>query len=156
MSEEYRVYYQSPIGWIRITGGEEGIRSVYFVEDEEATAGEIPPCLQECVRQLDEYFRGQRRVFSLKLLPGGTEFQQRVWAQLLKVPYGSTASYRDIALALGDSDAVRAVGSANGKNPIAIIIPCHRIIGSDGKLIGYGGGVWRKEWLLRHERGVLL
>jgi len=126
------------------------------VEDAEASAGEIPPCLQECVRQLEEYFQGQRRAFSLKLLPRGTEFQQRVWAQLLKVPYGSTASYRDIALALGDADAVRAVGSANGKNPISIIIPCHRIIGSDGKLIGYGGGVWRKEWLLRHERGVLV
>lgn len=156
MSEEYRAYYHSPIGWIRITGSEEGIQSVYFVEDEEATAGEIPVCLQECVRQLDEYFQGQRRAFSLKLLPRGSNFQQRVWAQLLKVPYGRTASYRDIALALGDADAVRAVGSANGKNPIAIIIPCHRIIGSDGKLIGYGGGVWRKEWLLRHERSVLV
>lgn len=156
MSEEYRAYYHSPIGWIRITGTEEGIASLYFVEDPETSAGEIPPCLQECVRQLEEYFQGQRRAFSLKLLPRGTEFQQRVWAQLLKVPYGSTASYRDIALALGDADAVRAVGSANGKNPISIIIPCHRIIGSDGKLIGYGGGVWRKEWLLRHERGVLV
>ncbi len=156
MSEEYRAYYHSPIGWIRITGTEEGIASLYFVEDAEAVTGEIPPCLQECLRQLDEYFQGQRRAFSLKLLPRGTEFQQRVWAQLLKVPYGSTASYRDIALALGDADAVRAVGSANGKNPISIIIPCHRIIGSGGKLIGYGGGVWRKEWLLRHERGVLV
>jgi len=156
MSEEYRAYYHSPIGWIRITGTEEGITSLYFVEDAEAVAGEIPPCLQECLRQLDEYFQGQRRAFSLKLLPRGTEFQQQVWAQLLKVPYGSTASYRDIALALGDADAVRAVGSANGKNPISIIIPCHRIIGSGGKLIGYGGGVWRKEWLLRHERGVLV
>lgn len=156
MSEEYRAYYRSPIDWIRITGTEEGITSLHFVEEEEANAGEIPAGLQECLRQLDEYFQGQRRTFSLKLLPRGTEFQQRVWTQLLKVPYGSTASYRDIALALGDADAVRAVGSANGKNPIAIIIPCHRIIGSGGKLIGYGGGVWRKEWLLRHERGVLV
>ncbi len=112
----------------------------------------VDPALEECVAQLDQYFKGTRKDFSLKLALEGTEFQQQVWRELSNIPYGQTASYLDIARAIGNEQAVRAVGAANGQNPISIIIPCHRVIGSDGKLTGYGGGLWRKEWLLTHER----
>jgi methylated-DNA-[protein]-cysteine S-methyltransferase len=104
--------------------------------------------------QLDEYFEGKRKKFDLLLEPMGTDFQKKVWKHLVKVPFGKTASYLDVAMALGEMKATRAVGSANGRNPIVIIIPCHRVIGSNGSLTGYGGGMWRKEWLLKHE-GVL-
>ncbi|MBN1937224.1 MAG: methylated-DNA--[protein]-cysteine S-methyltransferase [Anaerolineae bacterium] len=113
------------------------------------------PVIEMALVQLDEYFSGVRRVFDLPLGLHGTEFQQRVWRQLLEIPYGQTASYAEVARALGNPQAVRAVGLANGKNPISIIVPCHRVIGSDGNLVGYGGGLWRKEWLLKHE-GCLL
>jgi len=156
VKEEYLAFYRSEIGWIKISATEEGVRSLYFVEDEEVFEIEPHPCLKECLEQLDEYFRGKRQSFSLKLLPEGTDFQQKVWKQLLKIPYGKTASYLDIAAALGDKNAVRAVGSANGKNPISIIVPCHRIIGRNGNLIGYGGGLWRKEWLLKHEKSIII
>ena len=156
MKEEHIAFYRSEIGWIKISGAEEGIRSLYFVEDDEVWNSKPHPSLQECLRQLEEYFQGKRQSFSLKLLPEGTEFQKKVWKQLLTVPYGKTASYQDIAAALGDKNAVRAVGSANGKNPISIIVPCHRVIGRNGNLIGYGGGVWRKEWLLKHEKSIIV
>jgi methylated-DNA-[protein]-cysteine S-methyltransferase len=100
---------------------------------------------------MDEYFEGSRKEFQLPLAPEGTDFQKRVWSELLNIPYGATCSYLDVARALGDANAIRAVGAANGRNPISIIIPCHRVIGADGSLTGYGGGLWRKEWLLRHE-----
>jgi methylated-DNA-[protein]-cysteine S-methyltransferase len=112
----------------------------------------VHPALEECLAQIDQYFQGTRQEFSLQLAPEGTDFQQQVWRELSKIPYGQTASYLDIARAIGNEQAVRAVGAANGQNPISIIIPCHRVIGSDGKLTGYGGGLWRKEWLLTHER----
>jgi len=117
--------------------------------------GEIPQCLKDCVRQLDEYFIGKRKEFELELLPQGTPFQMKVWQKLMEIPYGKTASYKDIAEAVDSPKAVRAVGGANNKNKICIIIPCHRVIGSDGSLVGYGGGIWRKEWLLKHEKGFL-
>lgn len=115
------------------------------------------PLLEEVRHQLDAYFAGDLRCFDLPLDLEGTPFQRQVWQQLLSVGYGQTASYQDIAYAIDNPNAVRAVGAANGRNPVAIIVPCHRIIGSGGraKLTGYGGGLWRKEWLLRHE-GVLL
>lgn len=156
MKDEHIAFYHSEIGWIKISGTEAGIRSLYFVEDAEVFEIKPHPCLQECLRQLDEYFRGKRLTFSLKLLPEGTDFQKKVWKQLLAIPYGNTVSYQDIAAALGDKNAVRAVGSANGKNPISIIVPCHRVIGRNGNLIGYGGGVWRKEWLLKHEKSIIV
>ncbi len=105
----------------------------------------------DAARQLAEYFRGGRREFELELSFEGTEFQKRVWRSLLEVPFGHLASYKDIAEAVGKPKASRAVGAANGANPIAIIAPCHRVIGANGKLVGYGGGLWRKEWLLKHE-----
>ena len=156
MSEPYQAFFSSEIGNIRITASETAIETLYFVEEAAAPSPEMPPVLQECLRQIEAYFRGELKDFSLKLQPQGTAFQQSVWQQLLEVPYGSTATYLDIARRLGDRNAVRAVGSANGRNPISLIIPCHRIIGANGRLIGYGGGLWRKEWLLRHEGALLV
>ncbi|MBI5303299.1 MAG: methylated-DNA--[protein]-cysteine S-methyltransferase [Chloroflexi bacterium] len=146
-------YYRSPIGLIKITSSAKGIASLYFV-DAGTPSVTLPDCLREGVSQLDEYFNHTRTEFSLALDLRGTDFQKRVWGELLKIPFGKTISYRDMAIALGDRNALRAVGSANGQNPISIIVPCHRVIGSDGSLTGYGGGLWRKEWLLNFE-GVL-
>jgi methylated-DNA-[protein]-cysteine S-methyltransferase len=143
-------YYESPIGLIEIGGTAEGLTWLAFVEGRRAGI-ESHALLDQAVRQLAEYFEGSRRVFELPLRPQGTEFQRQVWGQLLQVPFGQTASYRDIAMAISRPRAVRAVGAANGRNPISIVVPCHRIVGSDGSLTGYGGGLWRKEWLLRHE-----
>ena len=152
MIETYKAYYRSEIGLIIITGTKEGILSLDFVDEEPIDNPDYPPILERCVEQIDEYFIGKRREFSLNLTPRGTDFQQKVWKQLMKIPYGETVSYKHIATSIGDAKAVGAVGNANGKNRISIIIPCHRIIGSDGTLTGYGGGLWRKEWLLNHER----
>ena len=152
----YIAYYNSEIGLIEITGTEEGILSVRFVEDTTKKNTESHPCIQECVAQLDEYFRGKRREFSVNLILQGTEFQKQVWQQVMTIPFGKTVSYQDIAVAIGKPKACQAVGNANGKNKIPIIIPCHRVLGNTGKLTGYGGGLWRKEWLLQHEGAVLL
>ncbi len=108
--------------------------------------------LARTARQLDEYFAGKRRDFDLPLAPEGTAFQQRVWRELLTIPYGDTWSYGELARAIGRPAAARAVGAANGKNPIAIIVPCHRVIGANGTLVGYGGGLPVKTWLLEHEQ----
>jgi methylated-DNA-[protein]-cysteine S-methyltransferase len=152
--ELQRAYYSSPLGLIEITGDESGIASVLFVENIATPTEKIPEALKECIYQLEEYFTGIRKDFGLKLNPQGSEFQQKVWNALLDVPFGKTASYLDISKRLGDENATRAVGNANGKNPIAIIIPCHRVIGSNGKLTGYAGGLSRKEWLLNHEKNI--
>jgi len=151
----YYAYHESPIGLVEIGGTATHIVSLYFVEDRRVVF-EPNPTVLEAVRQVGEYFSGQRRVFELDLALHGTAFQEQVWRQLLTVPYGQAATYQDIANALGKPKAVRAVGAANGQNPISIVVPCHRIIGSDGKLVGYGGGLWRKEWLLHHEGTLLL
>jgi len=108
--------------------------------------------LSKAVREVDEYFRGKRKKFSLELVLRGTEFQKAVWRRLVEIPYGETVSYGQVAKAVGKPKAVRAVGMANAVNRIGVIIPCHRVIGSDGQLTGYGGGLWRKKWLLAHER----
>jgi methylated-DNA-[protein]-cysteine S-methyltransferase len=153
MKEPYTTYYKSPLGAVEIKSTADSILALDFVEDMLPGDRELPFCLKICVKQIDEYFKGQRQEFLLKLHPRGTDFQKSVWRQLGKIPFGKTASYREIARAVGKPTAYRAVGSANGKNPIAIIIPCHRVIGSDGSLTGYGGGLWRKEWLLNYEKG---
>ncbi len=142
--------YASPIGTLEINGSENGIRSIIYIETTE-TSDSIPDCLTDCVMQLEEYFNGNRTSFSLKLDPSGSEFQLRVWQQLVTIPFGDTISYLQLAVKTGDAKAVRAVGHANGQNRLNIIIPCHRVIGANGKLTGYGGGLWRKEWLLKHE-----
>jgi methylated-DNA-[protein]-cysteine S-methyltransferase len=149
--QRFNAYYPSPIGPVEVSGTSEGIVSVSFVKKRRPDDRNLPGCVKEGIRQLDEYFGGKRKSFSLKLLPQGTPFQKLVWRQLEKIPYGKLVSYGDVARAIGHPHAYRAVGGANNKNPIAIIVPCHRVIGSDGKLVGYGSGLWRKEWLLNHE-----
>ena len=142
--------YPSPIGSIEVVGTRKGILSVSFSEDT-AAGGPIPDVLTECIKQLDEYFKGKRKTFSLPLLLRGTVFQQSVWRQLTRIPYGKTSSYKKVARSIGKPGAVRAVGNANGTNPVSIIVPCHRVVGHNGHLTGYGSGLWRKEWLLHHE-----
>jgi methylated-DNA-[protein]-cysteine S-methyltransferase len=144
-------YYKTPIGIAKIIGDENGISSVTVIDEEIELSSEIPASLRECVQQLDEYFKGTRTSFSVKLNPQGTDFQKKVWNELLKVSFGKSRSYLEQSKKVGDVKAIRAVASANGKNPIWILIPCHRIIGSDGSLTGYAGGIWRKKWLLNHE-----
>jgi methylated-DNA-[protein]-cysteine S-methyltransferase len=150
--KEFKAYYPSPIGPLEVYGTSDGIVSVNFVKRRLPNDRDLPECVKEGIRQLDEYFKGVRRRFSLKLLPHGTPFQELVWRQLKRIPYAKVVCYGDVARAIGKPKACRAVGNANNKNPIAIIIPCHRVIGSDGKLVGYGSGLWRKEWLLNHEK----
>lgn len=107
--------------------------------------------MQNAIEELQEYFEGNRTHFTFKIQPKGTDFQQKVWQELINIPYGKTISYLDLAKKLGDVKAIRAVASANGKNPLWIVVPCHRVIGTDGSLTGYAGGLWRKKWLLEHE-----
>lgn len=144
-------YYKTPIGIAKIVGDEQGIQTIAVLDAEINFVEEIPACLQDCVQQLDDYFKGKRTTFNLKLNPKGTDFQKRVWNELLSVPFGKTRTYLEQSKILGNLKAIRAVASANGKNPLWIVIPCHRIIGSDGSLTGYAGGIWRKKWLLEHE-----
>lgn len=144
-------YINSPVGTLEIKGDKNGLSSVHFLDSEEKTSITIPKYLQETVKQLQEYFDGNRTEFNLILNPEGTDFQKRVWKKLEEIPYSKTVSYQTIANRLGDPKVIRASASANGKNPIAIIIPCHRVIGSDGSLTGYAGGLHRKKWLLSHE-----
>ncbi len=151
MSELFTGYYRSPIGVLEITGSANGVSSILFVDDDVEDDLAAPPVLQDCVSQLDEYFTGRRKEFSLTLDLQGTEFQKRVWRELQKIPFGKTVSYLDVAMSVVTRESVRAVGRANGQNPVPIIIPCHRVIGSDGSLTGYGGGLWRKRWLLNFE-----
>jgi methylated-DNA-[protein]-cysteine S-methyltransferase len=145
-----RGYYESPLGWVKVVGSEDAILSVEFVDEpggEMATSSPVDLALE----QLSEYFQGIRRTFDIPLTLEGTDFQRNVWQELMKIPYGQCTTYQAIADRIGKPKAVRAVGAANGRNPISILVPCHRVIGSDGKLTGYGGGIWRKKWLLVHE-----
>ncbi len=143
-------YIKTPLGIAKITGDENGI-SLISVSDEGEESIEIPKVLQEAVFQISDYFDGKRNNFTFKLNPSGTEFQQKVWLALLEIPFGKTMSYMELSKKLGDIKAIRAVASANGKNPLWIAVPCHRVIGTDGSLTGYAGGLWRKKWLLEHE-----
>lgn len=159
MRDMYRLDYESPIGVIEIIGTRENVRSIMFSETntkEHLFQAGTPEVLKECFNQLDEYFMGKRLGFSFPYSLEGTEFQKTVWTALTKIPYAQTGSYKDIAVSIGNEKAIRAVGSANGKNRLSIVVPCHRIIGSNGQLSGYAGGLWRKEWLLRHERSVTI
>lgn len=141
---------ESPVGRIVLASNDTHLKSLTFSDEPDASAS-LPDILQRAVIQLYEYFAGTRSHFELELDPEGTVFQKKVWKELMLVPFGMTKSYRDIAIKTGSPLNTRAVGTANGKNPIPIIIPCHRIIGSDGKLAGYSGGLSRKKWLLLHE-----
>ncbi|MGR7812855.1 methylated-DNA--[protein]-cysteine S-methyltransferase [Lacinutrix undariae] len=141
----------SPLGNTKISGDINGVSEVKVLNSEEKITENIPIELKDCVLQLKEYFAGNRQQFNLKLNAKGTDFQQRVWKQLAEIPYGKTTSYLELSKQLGDVKAIRAVANANGKNPLWIITPCHRVIGSDGSLTGYAGGLHRKKWLLEHE-----
>lgn len=145
-------FVETPIGILEVKGDADGLVSVLFKDSENVVVSEeIPSELNDTVAQLQEYFEGKRKDFDLILSPEGTNFQRRVWTQLQKIPFGKTTSYQQMANQLGDPKVIRAAASANGKNPISIIIPCHRVIGSDGSLTGYAGGLHRKKWLLEHE-----
>jgi methylated-DNA-[protein]-cysteine S-methyltransferase len=143
-------FIKTPLGIAKIIGDESGI-TVISVLDEGEVSITIPIVLQEAVFQVNDYFDGKRTDFTFKLNPSGTEFQQKVWKGLLEIPFGKTMSYMELSKKLGDVKAIRAVASANGKNPLWIVVPCHRVIGTDGSLTGYAGGLWRKKWLLEHE-----
>ena len=151
-------HYSSPIGWLHITCRAESLTGLSFLEKEPDLifAPRMGAYTEHVISQLEDYFSGRSKVFDLEIEPKGSAFQQQVWKKLMQVEYGKTSSYQHLADAIHNPKAVRAVGSANGSNPIALVIPCHRIIGSGGKLTGYAGGLWRKEWLLRHEGALLV
>ena len=145
-----RAYYSSPVGTLLIESKSDKITLVNFNKSEKLEEN-ATPVIEQCLAQLEEYFFQGRKFFDLELDPIGSEFQRKVWNELLLIPYGKTISYEALAIQVGDINAIRAVGLANGQNPIAIIIPCHRVIGKNGDLIGYGGGLDNKTWLLQHE-----
>ena len=142
---------KSPLGYTKIIGDDDGVSQVTILNSEEKETDIIPTELEDCVIQLREYFEGTRTTFDLKLNPQGTDFQNVIWKLLTQIPYGKTISYLQLSKRLGDVKAIRAVANANGKNPLWIIVPCHRVIGSDGSLTGYAGGLHRKKWLIEHE-----
>ena len=149
----HTVYYNSPIGAILLEAEDDELTVVSFRDDVsiDNTGTTTSPALQTTIQQLNEYFAGTRKKFDMPLHPQGTAFQQKVWDQLMNIPYAETVTYLHMAKRLGNVKSNRAAASANGKNPIGIIIPCHRVVGADGKLTGYAGGLHRKQWLLEHE-----
>lgn len=153
-------YYQSPVGILEIQSNGNAISAVLFVnswkgtkliEDELNFSKPKSATIKNCIQQLHEYFAGTRTVFNIDTLQSGTAFQQTVWTALCNIPYGRTISYLELSKRIGNVKAIRAVGTANGNNSISIIVPCHRVIGANGDLVGYGGDLWRKKWLLEHE-----
>ena len=154
MNQLDTAYIDTPLGTLKIVGNEKGVAFIDFVKEENDEIQKIvPPSLKDAGNELIEYFSGSRKEFSIQSIAKGTPFQESVWRELVKIKYGETASYADIANRIGNPKAVRAVANANARNPLSIIVPCHRIIGSNGKLTGYAGGLWRKEWLLNREQG---
>jgi methylated-DNA-[protein]-cysteine S-methyltransferase len=153
----FTTYYNSSLGELEISATEDTLLSVLFADAQKKPAPkreaspELPPIIHLTIKQLDEYFAGTRHNFDLKFAHSGTDFQQKVWTELYNIPYGETISYLELARRIGNEKSIRAVGTTNGNNKICIIVPCHRVIGSNGKLVGYGGDLWRKEWLLKHE-----
>jgi methylated-DNA-[protein]-cysteine S-methyltransferase len=145
-------YYDSEIGKIGIADDGSAITNVFFEKEEIQIEVRETPLIKEAYKQIQEYLKGKRKSFDLPFSPTGTEFQKKVWNALLDIPYGQTKSYEDIAIAVGNEKACRAVGMANNRNPISVIIPCHRVIGKNGKLVGYGGGLDIKEYLLKLEK----
>ncbi len=157
MGDVFTTYYQSPVGLLKISGAENYISEVSFHDKTHKVEGRkknLPPVFIQCIEQLIQYFNGERRKFEFPLDQPGTAFQKEVWSELLRIPFGKTISYQELANRCGDSKATRAVANANGKNNIAIVVPCHRVIGSNHDLVGYGGGLWRKKWLLEHEAKI--
>ena len=150
MIKKYYGYYNSPIGILEIIASDDAIISAMFIEEFKESTGE-PEIIKKAIKQFDEYFKGTRKDFQIEYEVRVTEFQGKVWRALVEIPYGATLSYKELANKIGNEKASRAVGKANSKNIISIIIPCHRVIGSDKSLTGYAGGLDRKQWLLEHE-----
>jgi methylated-DNA-[protein]-cysteine S-methyltransferase len=149
-------HYNSPIGTLKLVCSNEALEELAFCTCKAQNTQNLPQIILTCKEQLDSYFKGELREFDIPIkFSKGTPFQQSVWQELAKIPYGQTKSYKEIATSINNPKAVRAVGGANNKNPISIIIPCHRVIGADGKLVGYGGELWRKEFLLNLEKKAL-
>lgn len=146
-----QAYIPTPLGTALLEGDANGISKIHVLDGDIPVSEVIPVELQDAATQLTEYFAGNLTQFTFKLNPQGTDFQKRVWQALADIPFGKTTSYQALSVQLGDVKAIRAVASANGKNPLWIVVPCHRVIGSDGSLTGYAGGLWRKKWLLEHE-----
>lgn len=156
MAALFTTYYQSPLGLIRISGTPSCISEAHFIDTIQRPPTDphkkaLPPLAIQVLEQLIQYFSGERRIFEIPVHQEGTVFQQSVWNELVQIPYGRTLSYLELARRIGDTKSIRAVAGANAKNHIAIIVPCHRIIGSKNDLVGYAGGLWRKKWLLDHE-----
>lgn len=159
ITNTYIIDYQSPIGVLEMIGSMNEIYSIMFVDREQiqhTIQEETPKVLIDCLKQIDEYFKGTRQVFTFPYKLEGTNFQQTVWKALASIPFGETGTYKELAIRINNEKAIRAVGHANGRNKLSIVIPCHRIIGSSGKLTGYAGGLCRKEWLLQHEKEVFI
>ena len=151
----FKSFLKTPLGIVEVMSDDTYIQSVKFVEEMGVNSLYQPEVIKSCSIQLLEYFEGERTDFTIALQQSGTDFQQQVWRELLTIPFGKTTSYLNLSKQLGNAGAIRAVGTTNGKNKIAIIVPCHRVIGSDGKLTGYSGGLLRKQWLLEHEAKVM-
>ena len=158
MSDHFHIYYQSPVGILSIAGTDQFISELLFMDTAQSPPGTpqqaLPPLAVSCIEQMIEYFNGQRRTFDFPINQTGTEFQQKVWQELLRIPFGKTISYLELSKRLGDTRAIRAAASANGRNNVSIVVPCHRVIGSKSDLVGYAGGLWRKRWLLAHENRI--
>jgi len=148
------VYYSSPVGELLIESENEKIITLNFLKEAKQEESSTP-ATDQCIKELDEYFLKGRKFFSFEMELRGTDFQKKVWNELLNIPYGKTISYEELAIRIGNVKSIRAVGLANGQNPIAITIPCHRVIGKNGDLVGYGGGMDNKVWLLQHEGSLL-
>lgn len=159
MDEQFSTYYQSPLGIIKISGTPQYISEVHFIDSIQHPPAEphkkqLPPLAIHAIEELIQYFQGERKDFTVPLQQQGTPFQQGVWQELLKIPFGKTISYLELSKRLGDTKSIRAAAAANGKNHIAVLVPCHRVIGSKNDLVGYAAGIWRKRWLLEHEAHI--
>jgi methylated-DNA-[protein]-cysteine S-methyltransferase len=155
----YSCCIDTPIGFLRLETNNKALTAIRFVDSAEDTnieTPDLPAVLSDTAKQLKEYFKGDRSDFDIPVAPSGTNFEQEVWQELQQIGYGATITYVQLAHRLGDPNKVRAVGRANGQNPLPLIIPCHRVIGANNKLTGYAGGVERKRWLLQHEGALLL
>lgn len=153
----YTIYYPSPVGPLEIHADDAALLGVFFADTKKRTPTQpasetIPPILQQCLHELTGYFAGTRQTFSVPYRLDGSDFRLSVWQELARIPYGQTITYGEQARRLGNGKAIRAVGTTNGANPIGIIVPCHRVVGANGDLVGFGGGLSVKRWLLNHER----
>jgi methylated-DNA-[protein]-cysteine S-methyltransferase len=156
----YTKYINSPLGELEISATDEYLTSVLFMEAQKKPSPRkietdfVPEIINQYIEQITEYFEGKRKYFDLNIHHQGTDFQKVVWKELENIPFGKTISYLELSRRIGNEKAIRAVGTTNGNNKFSIIVPCHRVIGSNGTLVGYGGDLWRKKWLLEHEAKV--